>query len=428
MRNLGKFSVVSRGETLVYGIEGMDGGMRSLIKRITPNFMIRLYRAARYAGITALFFLARIRKIQPGLVVLCNVWGYGDNTKYVTEELKKRLPGNKKLQLVFITNHPEQVPVEPGLRALKTNTPAAVFALARAQVWVDNNRKEGYIRKRKGQYYIQLWHGGVALKRIEGDCEKELGEKYIRRAKKDSAMTDLFVSNSRFCTEMYRRAFWATCEIAEYGSPRNDRFVQLAKKGQCGVALYGSTEVPARRGLKWKQPVHTAVYAPTYRAGKENCYPFDTKGLCAALMERFGGEWKILVRLHPLVAESQQFAGLHGVEDVSNAPDLYEILYDADVLITDYSNTMFEFMMTERPVFVYMDDLAEYQKERGLYFNLDAMPCPVADNMESFYEEIRSYDEDFWRQRQLEFYERVGIKESGQAAELVAERIMGRIG
>lgn len=409
-------------------IEGMDDSMRNLIKRITPNFMIRLYQAARYVGITALFFLARLWKIQPGLVVLCNVWGYGDNTKYVTEELRKRLKNNKKLQLVFVTNHPEQVPVEPGLRALKTNTPAAIFALARAQVWVDNNRKESYIHKRKGQYYIQLWHGGIPIKRIEGDCEEQLGKKYIRRAKRDSAMTDLFVSNSTFCTEMYKRAFWATCEIAEWGSPRNDHIVQQAIEGECGVALYGRGDIPIERGLKMNAPIRTAVYAPTFRSGKSNVYPFDTERLRAALAEHFGGEWKILVRLHPLVAESQCFAELEGVEDISNAPDLYEILYTADVLITDYSNTMFEFMMNERPVFVYMDDFAEYEKERGLYLGLYDFPCPAVDNMKEFYDEIHYYDEDFWLGIQLNFYEKVDMKESGRAAELVADRIMERIG
>ena len=232
--------------------------MRERLKRLAPKWLIAGYRGARYLGITALFFIARLFPIKKNLVVLCSVWGYGDNSKYVAKELVRRkraackekpekglLQGKKSLkktlnpdqnekwramQIVFITNHPEQVPDVKEITALRTNTPRAVFSLARAKVWVDNNRKEAYIRKRKGQYYIQLWHGGIALKRIEGDCETLLGRTYICRAKRDSKDTDLFVSNSMFCTQMYRRAFWAQCEIAEYGSPRNDRFVQQAKQ------------------------------------------------------------------------------------------------------------------------------------------------------------------------------------------------------
>ncbi len=389
--------------------------MRELIKRITPKFMIRLYQAARYAGITALFFLFRLWKIQPGLVVLCNVWGYGDNAKYVMEALRKRRKEEPKLKLVFVTNHPEQVPQENGLRAVKTNTPAAVFALARAQIWVENNRKEAYVRKRKGQYYIQLWHGGIPLKRIEGDCETELGETYIRRAKEDSAMTDLFVSNSSFCTEMYRRAFWATCEIAEWGTPRNDRLVQLAEEG-----AQTQEDVENDRNAM----LHTAIYAPTYRADGSNPFPFEAEKLRLALQQRFGGVWKIQVRLHPLVAAGGQFAGVIGVEDISNAPDLYEVLYDADVLITDYSNTMFEFMMTGRPVFVYMPDRVAYGKERGYYFSSEELPFPVADTPEEFYAMVCDYQPAKYKEKQQQFYEKTGLKESGRAAELVADRIL----
>ena len=106
------------------------------------------------------------------------MWGYGDNARYVAEELIDRKCAGRDavMELIFITNHPGQVPENLPIRALKTNSPAAVLALARAAVWVENNRKEAYIRKRRGQYYIQLWHGGIALKKIEGDCEEALGK------------------------------------------------------------------------------------------------------------------------------------------------------------------------------------------------------------------------------------------------------------
>ena len=65
--------------------------MRETIKKLTPKFLIRIYQFARYLGITALFFVCRIFPIKKNLVVLCNVWGYGDNAKYVGEELCRRM-------------------------------------------------------------------------------------------------------------------------------------------------------------------------------------------------------------------------------------------------------------------------------------------------------------------------------------------------
>lgn len=418
--------------------------MRERLKRLAPKWLITGYRGARYFGITALFFAARLFPMKKNLVVLCSVWGYGDNAKYVAEELvrrkqkacKKALIQEKNIlkktldtdqdkkwramQIVFITNHPEQVPNLKEITALRTNTPRAVFSLARAKVWVDNNRKEAYIRKRKGQYYIQLWHGGIALKRIEGDCEALLGRTYIRRAKRDSKDTDLFVSNSTFCTQMYRRAFWAQCEIAEYGSPRNDKFVQQAKQKMDVWEKKVSSGTDRQQDKKPR----IAVYAPTYRTGHKNYCAFDTEKLKEALCARFGGTWRILVRLHPLVAESNTINNMSDIEDISCMPDLYKILYNADILITDYSNTMFEFAITGKPVFLYAEDLEEYQRERGLYFPFDSLPFPKADTKEKLYQEVLMYDAGQYKEKLREFYNLVGLKEEGRAAELVAERIV----
>lgn len=380
--------------------------MREKIKKLTPGFLIEIYKKARYFGITALFFIARVFPIDKKMIVFCNVWGYGDNAKYVAEELCARKRAGKDLgyKLVFITNHPGQVPRTLPMRALKTNSPAAVFALSRAKIWVENNRKEAYIKKRRGQYYIQLWHGGIALKKIEGDCAKVLGEEYIRRARKDSGNTDLFISNSIFCTNMYKRAFWAACEIMECGSPRNDRFVGMDK-------LFGAGNHK------------TAVYAPTYRGNRKNYCDFDADKLRAALSGRFGGEWEILVRLHPLVAKGHELAGRRGIREISAAPDLYQFLYDADVLITDYSNTMFEFSITGKPVFLYADDLEEYKKERGLYFDFEALPFPKAASEEELFAQILGYRAEDYKEPLREFFQKAGLKESGAAAAAVVDRI-----
>lgn len=413
--------------------------MREKIKKLTPGFLVRIYKKVRYVGITALFFICRLFPIDKNLVVFCSVWGYGDNARYVAEELcaRKRSGKDRKLKLVFITNRPEQVPGNLPLRARKTNSPSAVLALSRAKVWVENNRKEAYIRKRRGQYYIQLWHGGIALKKIEGDCREVLGEEYIRRARTDSEHTDLFVSNSTFCTQMYRRAFWAKCEILECGSPRNDRFVWQGAKKQAlssGSGRPDMKKTPAGWGTENRKPKESglpqrsdvrkiAVYAPTYRGNRKDYCDFDANRLCAVLKERFGGQWEILVRLHPLVAGGHARAKGEGVRDISGAPDLYHFLYRADVLITDYSNTMFEFSMTGKPVFLYADDLEEYEKERGLYFDFTSLPFPRAASDEELYAQILNYRAEEYEKPLRDFFDKVGLKEGGSAAAAVADRV-----
>lgn len=69
-----------------------------------------------------------------------------------------------------------------GVRPVEYRSVASVKELQTAAVWIDNARKN-YGTKRKGQLYIQTWHGGPGVKRIEKDVASELGERYVRKAK-----------------------------------------------------------------------------------------------------------------------------------------------------------------------------------------------------------------------------------------------------
>lgn len=389
--------------------------MRELLKKLAPGWALKIYQKMRYILITALFGLFRIFPINPYRVVVCNVWGFGDNAKYVTEELAGRK--YKKLEIIFITNHPDAAGETRNIKVYKSNSIKAVYALATARVWVDNNRKESYIRKRKGQYYIQTWHGGIALKKIERDYEEHLGNAYVRNAKRDSAMTDLYISNSDFCTKMYRRSFWYKGEILECGSPRND--ILINPKKEIGEQV--------RRALGIKEGVKIVLYAPTYREGKDNtsAYSLDYERLLSELAAGFGGEWIVAVRLHPLVsAQSNALTYNAKVINATYYRDIYELMSESDVLITDYSNIMFEFSFTGKPVFLYAADMKEYDAARGFYFEYAALPYYKAVNMPELLEGIKAFDKKEYEEQVSEFFQGLVLYEKGQASKEVADRII----
>lgn len=389
--------------------------MRELLKKLAPGWALKIYQKIRYILITALFGLFRIFHINPYRVVVCNVWGFGDNAKYVTEELAGRK--YKKLDIIFITNHPDAAGETRNIKVYKSNSIKAVYALATARVWVDNNRKESYIRKRKGQYYIQTWHGGIALKKIERDYEEHLGNAYVRNAKRDSAMTDLYISNSDFCTKMYRRSFWYKGEILECGSPRND--ILINPKKEIGERV--------RRALGIKEGIKIALYAPTYREGKDNisAYSLDYERLLSELAAGFGGEWILAVRLHPLVsAQSNALTYNSKVINVTHYRDIYELMSESDVLITDYSNIMFEFSFTRKPVFLYAADMKEYDATRGFYFEYASLPYYKAVNMPELSEGIKAFDKKEYEEQVTEFFQGLVLYEKGQASKAVADRII----
>ncbi|WP_313132946.1 CDP-glycerol glycerophosphotransferase family protein [Anaerocolumna sp.] len=397
--------------------------MRTLIKKLLPSWLLTILKEVRYIWIICLFHIFHLLPINKSKIVVCNVWGFGDNAKYVTEELlcrKIELEEKKNRKnpftIYFITNNPKSAYAPEGIKVLKTNSIRAIFALATGKVWVDNNRKESYIRKRKGQYYIQTWHGGIALKKIEKDYEEQLGAKYVANAKRDSKMADLYVSNSSFCTNMYRNSFWYDGEILECGSPRNDILIQP------NSALMREV----RNRLEIDQNVHIALYAPTYREGNNTKpYEIDFHKLLHVLENKFSGNWIIAVRLHPLVSEQSSFITYHSqIINASHYRDIYELMAAADLLITDYSNIMFEFSFMKRPVLLYALDEAEYTKDRGFYFEYAVLPFLKANREEELFNHIADYNPEEDQEKVQKFLDTLTIYETGEASKQVVNKIL----
>ena len=52
----------------------------------------------------------------------------------------------------------------------------------------------------------------------------------------------------------------------------------------------------------------------------------------------------------------------------------------ADVLITDYSSVMFDYLLYKKPLVLFSPDLAEYEAKRGFYLDYRSMPFPVVED------------------------------------------------
>lgn len=300
-----------------------------------------------------------------------------------------------------------------GVTPLLLESWEAIYHLCTAGAWVDNCRKWAYTQKRGKTCYVQTWHG-FPLKRIEGDAAGALPEDYLRAAKKDSAMADLFLSNSRFLTEIYRRAFWYGGEVLECGFPRND--VLSGGRPELAGKVRKALQVPENKRL--------ALYAPTFRKDQGlEVYDMDYARCARALGERFGGEWLLLAKLHPNMAEkaSQLHLDPETVVNASDYPDIQELYVACDALFTDYSSVMFDYMCTGKPCFLYVNDVAAYKGDRNFYFDLDKLPYTRAEDNDGLERAILGYEDAAQRQALERFQEEFGIKEDGHAAAKVAD-------
>lgn len=362
----------------------------------------------------------RLLPIQKNKIVVTSFYGRGasDNPKAIVDELVKR---PEKLDIVWLANDPAHAGVPDGVRVVQYDTPQAIRELCTARVWVDNCRKGARVKK-SGQYYMQTWHG-FALKRIERDVADQLSKEdatYAQYAQRDSKQIDVIVSDSSFMTDIYLRSFWYDGPVVEYGAPRNDILIQPPADAKQIVS----------KALGLPADCNLAMYAPTFRAdGSLDAYNMDYHAVCAALQQRFGGRWIMLIRLHPHVMQKAKDLKFDGqiTFDATAFDDMQLLLSACDAVITDYSSLMFDFALTRRPCFQYASDIDAYKNDRNFYFPIDETPFPLAKNNAEMVENIAAFDEtDYHRQCDM-FYEKMGFRADGQASARCADWILDKI-
>ena len=343
--------------------------------------------------------------------------GYSDNPKAIAQAMLDAKIDAKLIWLV--KNEKEAATLPDGITPCPFDSAKKIWALSTARVWVDNCRKYAKFKK-KNQYYLQTWHG-FPLKRIEKDAEEALGPDYVRGAMKDSRQFDLLLSNSAFETEVWRRCFWYDGEIAQFGSPRNDVFFQEDPEVLRKV----------RKMLHLPEDQKLVLYAPTFRADHSmDAYALDTERLQKACCEKFGGNWTVLVRLHPnIAAQSAKLFPYDGnrIVDATMYPDMQELLCASDILITDYSSSMFDFSLSGKPCFLFALDIGAYMADRNFYFDIMELPFPVADSNDAMVALVASFDEEAYHHKRNDFYEQQGFCEDGKASARCARWIEERL-
>ncbi len=365
--------------------------------------------------------------IQNGKIVFDNYRGkgFGCNPKYMAQELIKRGTAGK-YDMVWLANRRdmERGGFPPEIRVVRYSSMKSLYEHATAKVWVSNYDKVYYVRrglrKRKGQFFIQTWHGSLGIKKIENTVSTLKQDKsWLRASIASSRMTDFWISNSNFETNVYKTAFWDVKDesMRLYGHPRNDIFFDA--EGMCRARQ----KVAAAYGVEGKKLL---LYAPTFREDyRTDCYELDFSNLVKHIKNRFGGEWAVLVRLHPRVRDMANavIPPGAGVADATQYADIQELLAAADCLITDYSSCAFDFMLTRRPVFLFATDIQKYNTERGFYYPLEATPFPLAHNNAELMKNIDAFDETAYLQKVGAFLKEKGCMEDGHASKRVVDLI-----
>lgn len=398
-------SIVTKGKRLL-----RRGSFLFVIVRAVYTFFRKSYEG----GFSLMFRFFPIRKNK---IVINNLHGkgYGDNSKYIVEELLKQ---NIDCDIVWLLKGltREEADLPDKVRAVDLGSIKSIYEMTTAKVWLESNRLSQYLFKRKGQYYVQTWHGGLGLKKIEGDAPYGMSKRNINFAKRDSRMADLFISNSKHLSDIYRRAFWYNGEILEVGYPKNDVLFESKERFRAKIRSFYSLN----------NDDSILLYAPTFREDhKLNAYDIDFDNLYRYLNDQGTGRWVILVKLHPNI-DSFQFNKVFSgnVINATKFPDMQELVMGVDALVTDYSSCMFDSAMASIPTFLYASDIEDYLDERGFYFTQDEIPFSISKNTEELLNAIGEFDSQRYKDTLKSFYDWVGLYDTGMASHKVSNKLI----
>lgn len=336
-----------------------------------------------------------------------NGGGFGCNPKYIAQALK-----NSGLKLIWLVHSPRSGQFPSYIIPIKYDSLRAWYYLETAKVFVSNVRNSKGIVKRAGQKYLQTWHASLGPKMIEKDAECSLSSSYIRQAKQNGIDTDLMFANNVLMEKIFKTAFWYSGEVIRCGIPRNTCLINCSN--------WDKDRLKNKLGLPLDSLV--CLYAPTWRNVGYKIPLFDFEKCMQVLKQRFNKDITFCIRFHPN-SNVSEYELTEDIVDLSKYPDAQELLGVVDILISDYSSIMEDFVFTERPAFMFIPDYDSYIKDRQFYYSLSRRPYPICKTEDELWSEIRSFSEIKLKERIDGFKKEFDICEDGSGSICIANII-----
>ena len=302
------------------------------------------------------------------------------------------------------------------VRYLKRNSLQYCRIISRAKYLFNDTSFPYFFIKKKEQVYVNTWHG-TPLKKMGNDLH--LGKLSQGNVKRNFMMSDFILFPNREMEEKMSAAYGLSelyqGKIINSGYPRNSIVLKSEKED----------EIRKKFNLENKKVI---AYMPTHR-GVVGTHQYkgqvdDIEGMLRYLDAQLKGDEILFVKLHSFVRENIDLSTYSRVKPFPSTLDSYELLSCADVLITDYSSVMFDFLNADKKIILYTYDYDDYLKERGMYYDLCDFPFARVNTEHELLAEIRN-DAEF---DYSSLSERFTTYDSASAAQALLEFILDKKG
>lgn len=366
---------------------------------------------------------SKIAKTDDKMILFESMLGrnYSCNPKAIYEEMLRR-GLDEKYKIYWIKERGVSLDIPGRFKFLTKNSMRYHLALAKARTWVFNTRQPDYVVKRKETDQIMTWHG-TPLKKLALDMDDVFMagnagiESYKSNFWKHTRRWDHLIAPNQYSYDIFERCFDFHKDMMPIGYPRNDALINHDDEAYINALKE-----------KWNLPKDKKIilYAPTWRDNEsmgKGKYIFNPHINFDKLYWALKDEYVFIVKYHYLIANQLDFSRFHGfIRTIdSDITDLYLV---SDIHMTDYSSTMFDYAVLNRPMIFYTYDFEEYAEGRGMYFDFESeAPGPLILDTMQLIDFLKKPDFTPYEENYRLFREKFCQWDDGHAAEKVVDLI-----
>lgn len=248
------------------------------------------------------------------------------------------------------------------------------------------------LKIRKEADLIQVWHAVGAFKtfgysrigRPGGPSIKSLNHRNYTRA----------IVSSKNIAPIYAEGFGIDqSSVVPIGIPRTDVFFNNEYMNNKREELHN--KFPFLKGKK------VILFAPTFRGNGQSSahYPYEVLHF-EKLYREFNDDYIFLFKLHPFIQNkiTIPYQYVDFFYDFSEYREVNDLLFIADILVTDYSSVCFEYALLKKPMIFFSYDVEEYIKNRDFYYEYQSfIPGALAKSTEEIINIVKNKEFELHR-------------------------------
>lgn len=244
-----------------------------------------------------------------------------------------------------------------------------LYAQAKVVFICDNFFPVISCRKSPKTKVVQMWHSCGLLKKMGYDTGEDIPKYYIGNVYKNYDLVT--VSSPAVVPHLTSAMHQKNGIVKALGVSRTDTYFDTEWIDNCRKQFY--ERYPQAVGKK------IVLWAPTFRGNAADPKQEGTEAVLK-LEKELGKDYFVIRKVHPHVEARYALSNCEIPTE--------QLLSVADLMITDYSSVLFDYLFFQKPYVLFAPDLEEYVKKRGFYVDYESLSPYIVTKEEDLKENV----------------------------------------